>query len=133
MKRKPAAAVLLRQFCRGRTQAQLKAMFALIRAQSDRELLKAPAKRKAAAKNRSDPLVADLQHIFRPVLANAAEKGALLIEHMAPKGIGVGEPRGLADAVRRLRTRFSANQIRAAARALVEELAALYSKRETVI
>ncbi len=79
-----------------------------------------------------DPLVSDLTRIMRPLLASSAEKADLLIEHMALEG-EVGAPRGLADAARRLRARFSDAQIRTGAEELVENLAALYSKRETVV
>ena len=136
MKRKAETTALLRKVCRGRTKAELKAMFALIRTESDAKLmasLTAPTPKKPA-KN-GDALVSELQHLFKPLLATAAEKGDLLVEHMAAthRRKLTFEARGLADAIRRLRAHFSDAQIRTGARALVEELAALYSKRETVV
>lgn len=137
MKRKAEAAALLRKVCRGRSKAELKAMFAHIRAQSDAKLMASLTRRSKAKKTvkKGDALVLELQRLFQPLLATAAEKGDLLVEHMASahrRKLNF-ETRGLADAVQRLRAHFSDAHIRAGARALVEDLAALYSKRETVV
>ena len=135
MKRETPAAALLRRIAKGRSKSELKALFKLIRAKSDAALLagvKPPAK---ALKRKGDPLVLDLTKLFQPMIGSSAEKADMLVEHMAKthKKKLAFEPTGLADAARRLRTHFSDAQIRAGARALVEELAALYSKRETVV
>lgn len=126
----------LKALARGRTKAELKALFALIRAKNDRALFAAiaPPKKKKAAK-RADPLVKDLETTLRPILGPAAEKGELLIEHMAKKHrfAAQGSPRGLADAAKRLRQHCSDAQIRAGAKSLLSEVASLYSSRESVV
>ena len=135
MKSADPAAALLRRACRGRSRGELKALFALIRAKTDRALFVALKPVKAAPKRKADPLVRDLEQAFRPMLGSAAEKAELLVEHMARahKRNFAYAPRGLADAARRLRADFSDAKIRSGAKALVAELAVLYSKRETVV
>src|SRR5262249_45889863 len=93
MKREPKAAALLRQVCRGKSRTELKALFALIRAENDEKLLSRRGPPKPTKAKRGDPLVNDLREIFQPVLANSAEKAALLIERMAPKA-KIDGPRG---------------------------------------
>jgi hypothetical protein len=64
----------------------------------------------------------------------AREKADLLVEHLARKHRRklAFEPRGLADAARQLRTRFTDEQIRTGAQSLMAQLAKLYGDRETV-
>jgi len=95
---------------------------------------KAPAKARRAGR-RSDPLVRDLAHTLKPIIAPAREKAALLVEHLARKHRRKldFEASGLADAARRLRARFSDAQISAGARSLMADLARLYGDRETVV
>lgn len=126
----------LRALARGKSKAELKALFALARSHSDRALLAAafPAKKKAQAK-KGDPLVREIEAMLRPILGPASEKGELLIQHVARKHkLALREtPKGVADAVRRLRKHVSDTQIRNGAKTLLSELAALYSTRESVV
>jgi hypothetical protein len=126
---------MLRARLRKASRQELKALFALVRAHDDRALLAAvaPAKKKAA--KRGDPLARDLEKALKPILAPAAEKAELLVEHMAKKHrrkLALA-PRGLAEAARQLRANFSDEQIRAGAQSLVAQLAKLYGQRETVV
>lgn len=132
---KDADAELLRKFCRGRKPAEVKAVFALVRASTDRKLLAALKPPKKKPVRRGDPLVKDVEHAFRPLMATSAEKADLLVEHMLKahkKRIDL-EAKGLADAVKRLRRHFNDDQIRAGAENQVRKLSALYGKRETVV
>lgn len=125
----------LKSLARGRKPAALKKLFAVVRAHSDRELLAAVAKPKKKAKRRTDPLVRDLERTLKPVLAPAAEKADMLVEHIARKHrrkLAV-TPKGLADAAKHLRAKFSDDQIRAGAKSLVAHLADLYGDRESVV
>ncbi|HWA01505.1 MAG TPA: hypothetical protein VG841_14450 [Caulobacterales bacterium] len=129
----PSHKKALAGLARSRTRAELKSLFAAIRAHDDKDLLAAlaaPPKSRA----RRDPLVRDVELALRPVLGPSAEKADLLVEFMARGGAALEfEPRGLADAVRRLRRSFSDAQIRAAAAELMAEVALRYSNRETVV
>jgi hypothetical protein len=133
---KPAQAKLLRAALRGRSRSELKRLFALVRAYDDRALMAAVAPaRKRAARRRGDPLVRELERTLRPIMGPAQEKADLLVEHIARthrRKLGFA-PKGLADATRRLRTRFSDAQIRAGARSLMARLSKLYGDRETVV
>jgi hypothetical protein len=125
---------LLRAALARRPRAELKSLFALVRANSDRALLAALAPVKAQAR-RGDPLVRDLERTLRPILGPASEKADLLIAFMAKthrRRLG-RDPKGLADAAKRLRAHFSDAQIRAGAHNLLAHLAKLYGQRETVV
>lgn len=89
---------------------------------------------KTRAKKR-DPLARDLEAMLRPILGPASEKASLLVEHLAKTHSRTlaFEPRGVADAVRRLRLGFTDAQIRAGGESLMAEMTALYSARETVV
>lgn len=136
MKLADAQRLKLRAWCKGRTRAEVKALFKLVRAHDDRTLLAAlPSKKKRAAKRKGDPLGRDLDAILKPLLAPSAEKADLLIEHMAKahrRKLNF-EPKGLADAARRLRLHFSDAQIRTGAQSLMTDLAKHYAGRETVV
>ena len=126
----------LKGVLRKRPNAELKRAFALVRAFDDRALLAAiaPAK-KRAAKRTGDPLVKELEQTLRPIMGPAQEKADLLIEHIAKKHrrkLGF-QPKGLADAARQLRTKFSDDQISAGAKSLVSHLAKLYGDSESVV
>jgi cell division septum initiation protein DivIVA len=126
----------LRAALRSRPRAELKRAFALIRKHEDRALLAAvaPAKRRAA-RRKADPLVRELEQTLKPILGPAQEKADLLIEHIAKKHrrkLGFA-PRGLADAARQLRTKFSDAQISAGARSLVTQLAKLHGDGDAVV
>jgi signal transduction histidine kinase len=130
-------AKLLRQALRRRSRAELKRLFAAIRAHDDRTLLSAIAPpRKRAAKRAVDPLVRDLERTLRPILGPVSEKAELLVEHLARKRrrkLAIA-PKGLADAVRQLRAKdFSDDEIRAGARSLMTRLAKLYGGQENVV
>lgn len=132
----PAEKKALRALCGKRTKPELKQLFRLIRANDDRVLLAAlaPAK-KAVRKAKGDPLLRDLDARLKTLQAPAAEKADLLVEHLAKKHRRkfAFEPKGMADAVRRLRPKLSDDQIRAGAESLMAEMAALYDARETVV
>jgi hypothetical protein len=124
----------LRAALRGRSPKQAKALFAAIRATDDKTLLAAlrPANKKT---KRGDPLVRELEQTLKPILGPASEKADLLVEHLAKKHrrkLNI-EPKGLADAAKKLRSKFSDDQIRAGAQSLVAHLAKLYGDRETVV
>lgn len=127
----------LKALCGKRPKAELTALFALVRRHDDRALLAVlapPRKRKPAGK--PNLLLADIQNALKPLLAPAAEKGDLLAEHLA-KAHGRAlafAPRGLADAVSRLRAAgFSEKQIRTGAKMLMTQLAKTHDGRETVV
>lgn len=119
-----------------RSRAELKRLFALVRAHPDQTLIAAtlPAKKKPA-KRRSDPLVRELELTLKPIMGPSQEKADLLIEHLAKKYKRrfAYEPRGLADAARQLRTKFSDAQISAGARSLVAHLSSLYGGNDGVV
>lgn len=132
----PAERKAVQALCGKRGKPELKKLFALIRANNDRALLAAvtPAK-KRAAKRRGDPLAREVDLTLKPIIGPAAEKAELLVEHMAKKHrrkLGA-TPKGLASAVRDLRSTFSEAQIRAGAKSLLAHLAEQYSSRETVV
>ncbi|QGZ95057.1 hypothetical protein [Terricaulis silvestris] len=134
MKLSADQAKFLRTALRGRTPKEAKALFATVRAHDDKTLLAAlrPAKKKP---KRGDPLVRVLEQTLKPILGPASEKADMLVEHIAKKHrrkLGI-EPKGLADATKHLRTKFSDDQIRAGAKSLVAHLAKLYGDRETVV
>lgn len=127
----------LRAAARGRSRAEIKSVFAAVRAHDDRALFAALApKKKRAAKRKGDALVRDLDRTLKPLLGPAAEKADLLVEHLAKKHrrkLGIA-PKGLADAARQLRARkLSDDQIRAGAESLIAQLAKLHGDRETVV
>ncbi len=128
-------AKLLRAALRGRSAKEAKALFAAIRAHDDKNLLAAvrPAKKRKA--KRGDPLVREIEQTLKPILGPVSEKADLLVEHIAKKHRRklAFEPKGLADATKQLRTKFSDDQIRAGAQSLVSQLAKLYGDRETVV
>jgi hypothetical protein len=135
MKLSAAQTKLLRAGLRSRSRTELKRLFALVRANDDRNLLAAIAPaRKRAARPRGDALVRDLERTLKPIMGPAREKADLLVEHLARKHRRklAFEPRGLADAARQLRTRFTDEQIRTGAQSLMAQLAKLYGDRETV-
>jgi hypothetical protein len=125
----------LKAALRKRPNAELKAAFALIRAHNDRALLAAIAPAKKAAETRGDPLVRELTQTLRPIMGPAHEKADLLVEHIAKKHRKKLKlsPKGLADATRQLRAKFSDDQISDGAKSLVSHLAKLYGDRETVV
>ncbi len=126
----------LRAVLRARPRAELKRAFSVIRNADDRTLLAAALPRaNSRAKRAADPLLRELERTLRPIMAPAREKADLLVEHLAKRHRRKLEfqPKGLADAARRLRTKFSDEQISAGAKSLVAELSTLYGDRETVV
>lgn len=81
-----------------------------------------------------DALLTEVKALFAPVLASASEKGDLLAARMRERFAGAPEfdARGLADALRRLRKRFSDAEIADCARALAADLERDYCCRERV-
>ena len=131
----PAQLQALRKALRKAPPAELKAAFALIRTQSDRVLLAAIAPAKKRAKKAPDPLVRELEQTLKPVIAPPQEKADMLIAHIAKrhrKKLTL-QPKGLTDAVRQLRTRFTDEQISTSAKSLIAHLSKLYGDRETVV
>ncbi|HRE44333.1 MAG TPA: hypothetical protein PKY87_10225 [Terricaulis sp.] len=130
-----AEAKTLRAALRKRPAKELKAAFALIRAKGDAALIAAlaPAKKKASAK--TDPLLRALDLALNPVIAPAAEKADMLIDHIAKKRrrkLDI-KAKGLADAARQLRKRFTDAEIEADAKSLAAHLTKLYGGREGVV
>jgi hypothetical protein len=128
-------AKLLRTALGRRSRAELKRLFALVRAHPDRALLAAALPTKKKPKPKGDPLVRELEQTLKPILGPSHEKADLLIEHIAKKHrrkLGF-QPKGLADATRQLRTKFSDDQIAAGAKSLVTHLAKLYGGSDGVV
>jgi hypothetical protein len=88
----------------------------------------------APRKPAADALVRDLQRILKPLMAPAAEKAEMLVAHIATRRRCEFDinPKGLADAVRRLRRTVTDDEIREAATELVKQLSDLYDGREAV-
>ncbi|HVV33295.1 MAG TPA: hypothetical protein VHC73_08725 [Vitreimonas sp.] len=135
MKLGPPEVKALRTALKTRTRAELKQLFALVRAYDDKTLLAALASPRPKRARRGDPLVRELERTLKPIMGPSAEKAELLIEFMAKKHRRklTGEPKGLADAIKRLRTHFTDAQIQAGAKALLGNLKALYGDQETVV
>lgn len=133
---KPADAKLLRSALGRRTRTEARRIFKLARDHADKTLLAAalPAPKKTA-KPKGDPLVRELEQTLKPIMGPSQEKADLLIEHIAKKYKRklAYEPRGLADAARQLRTKFSDDQISAGARSLVTHLSKLYGGSDGVV
>ncbi|OQW62024.1 MAG: hypothetical protein A4S17_08255 [Proteobacteria bacterium HN_bin10] len=133
---KDADAKALRAALGRRSRTELKRLFALVRQHPDRDLLAAtlPA-RKRTTKRKGDPLVRELEQTLKPIMGPAQEKADLLVEHIGKKHKRklAFQPRGLADATRQLRTKFTDAQISAGARSLVTHLSKLYGGSDTVV
>jgi hypothetical protein len=113
------------------SRAELKELFALVRAHDDRTLFATIARPKKAKRQSSgDDLLRDVEAVMKPLVARAAEKGELLVEHLGK----ASSARGLADAVKKLRAaKLSDAQIRNGAKSLMAELGRKYDGRETVV
>jgi hypothetical protein len=133
---KAADAKLLRAILGRRSRADVRRVFKLARMHPDKTLLAAalPAPKKAA-KPKGDPLVRELEQTLKPILGPSQEKADLLIEHIAKKYKRklAYQPKGLADAARQLRTKFSDDQISAGAKSLVTHLSKLYGGSDGVV
>jgi hypothetical protein len=126
---------LLRSVLAKRSRAEAKRLFAAIRGNDDRALFAALAPKKKA-KRAGDPFVRELELLMKPLLASAAEKADMLIEHAAKRRRRkfALEPKGLAEAVRGLRAAgLSDDQIRAVGESLMREIKQLHGDRETVV
>ena len=134
---KPADAKLLRTALGRRSRPEVKRVFKLARGYDDRTLLAAalPAPKRKVAKPKGDPLVRELEQTLKPIMGPAQEKADLLIEHIAKKYKRklAYDPKGLADATRQLRTKFSDDQISAGAKSLVTHLSRLYGGSDGVV
>lgn len=132
---KPDDAKTLRAILGRRSRPELRRLFALVRANTDRTLLAAALPKKKEPKRRGDPLVRELEQTLKPILGPSQEKADLLVEHIAKKYKRklVYQPKGLADATRQLRTKFSDDQIAAGAKSLVAHLAKLYGGSDGVV
>lgn len=80
----------------------------------------------------SDPLAAEIARLLVPIVAPAAEKGELLIEELALRHPRLRRfaPKGLGEAVRRLRAQLGEAEIRAGAQALLLRMKRDYGLRE---
>jgi hypothetical protein len=132
---KPADAKALRTALGRRSRPELKRLFALVRTHPDKTLLAAALPAKKKPKRKGDPLVRELEQTLKPILGPSQEKADMLIEHIAKKYKRkvAYEPRGLADATRQLRTKFSDDQISAGAKSLVTHLSKLYGGSDGVV
>lgn len=128
-------AKLLRTIAGKRSRADLKRLFAVVRAHTDRSLLAAALPAKKQAKRKGDPLIRELEQTLKPIMGPSHEKADLLIEHIAKKYKRklAFQPKGLAEAARQLRTKFSDDQISAGARSLVTHLNKLYGGSDGVV
>lgn len=137
MSLKPEDAKLLRGALGKRPRAELKQLFALVRTNNDRALLAAtaPPKKKAAKKRKGDPLVREIEQTLKPIMGPSQEKADLLIEHIAKKYKRklAFQPKGLAEATRQLRTKFSDDQISAGAKSLISHLSKIYGGSDGVV
>jgi hypothetical protein len=127
---------LLRAAFAKRPRAELRRLFAAVRGNDDRALLEALAPPPTRAPRVGDPLLRDVRRLLKPVLAPAAEKAAMLVEHLAGqrrRKLAI-EANGLAAALRGLRAAgLTDDQIRAGAESLMTELRARHDARETVV
>ena len=132
---KPADAKALRAALGRRSRRELKRLFALVRTHPDKTLLAAALPAKTKPKRKGDPLVRELEQTLKPILGPSQEKADMLIEHIAKKYKRklAYEPKGLADATRQLRTKFSDDQISAGAKSLVTHLSKLYGGSDGVV
>jgi hypothetical protein len=132
---RPEDATALKAALGRRSRPELKRLFALVRAHSDRALLAAALPRKKARKPKGDPLVRELETTLRPIMGPSQEKADLLIEHIARKHRRklTMHPKGLADAARQLRSKFSDDQISAGAKSLVTHLSKLHGGSDGVV
>jgi hypothetical protein len=136
MSLKPADSKALRAALGRCSRTELKRIFALVRTHPDRTLLAAalPAKKKAA-KRKGDPLVRTIEQTLKPIMGPSHEKADLLVEHIAKKYKRklAFQPKGLAEATRQLRTKFSDDQIAAGAKSLITHLSKLYGGSDGVV
>lgn len=130
----PEQTRLLKAVLRKRPRAELKQLFTLVRTHDDRSLLAALAPPKAKRRS-GDRLAREVESALKPIMAPAAEKADMLMDFMAKKHRRKleGEAKGLADAIRRLRARFTDAQIRDGAEGLSRNLRKLYGDQESVI
>jgi hypothetical protein len=136
MSLKPADAKALRAALKSRrSRAELKRLFGMVRRHDDRALLQAALPAKKKPRRAVDPLVRGVERTLKPVMAPVREKAELLVEHMAKKHRRklTFEPKGLASAVRKLRGKFSDDQISAGANSLLNQLAQLYGDHDSVV
>ena len=126
---------LLQAMSRKHSRAELRRLFAAIRAHDDHALFAALVRARKRTKRTGDPLLRDLELALKPLLAPAAEKADMLVEHLAKKHRRklAFEARGLARAARGCRAAgLTDEQILAGAKALVAHLTKLHG-RETVV
>lgn len=132
----PTDARLLRTALGKRERSELRRIFKLARAHPDRVLLAAaiPELRKPA-RPKGDPLVRELEQTLKPIIGPAREKADLLVEHIGKKYRRklAYQPKGLADAARQLRSKFSDDQISAGAKSLIVQLSKLYGGSDGVV
>jgi hypothetical protein len=129
---KPLAA--LKRSTKGLSDREVAALFKLIRTKTNAELQvvlgRSAKKPPAKAKTQRDSLVQALTVILQPILARAAEKADLLMDHL---GADVTRaPKGLSDAVRVLRRTHTDEAILEGAKSLLAKVARRHSMREVV-
>ena len=115
------------------SERELRALIGYVRTRTMEKLLAQasakPAKAKRAPKAPKDALLVEVTAILKPILAPAAEKADLLLDHM---GHGEARVQGLGQALRLLRKHCSDADIKAGAEGLIAQLAKRRSMRETV-
>ncbi len=136
-----AARRALVQLARTRTRAEMKALFAAIRATSDADLLRdaglhtgRPVRKKSAGrKSGAAAFPAAIAAKLAPILGPASEKAEMLIDALA-EAVGPVDIRaaGLAPTIRKLAARYGEDAVTGAADALMARLKAWGSTRERV-
>lgn len=121
----------LRMLARTRTKTELAALFAAIRATSDKTLLEAAT---APPRTPGEPDFARrIADRLSPILGPAEEKAGMLVDSLAeiagPTDI---RPAGLLPTIRRLVARYGEAAVMEAAERLMQRLAAWGSTRERV-
>ncbi len=128
----PATQRTLRMLARTRSRREMEALFAAIRAESDRALLAAAAAPTKKSKPAPD-FAAKIAAQLAPILGPATEKAEMLIDALAEtQGPVAITPAGLVPTVRRLVARYGEHAVAHAADALMARLAAWGSTRERV-
>jgi hypothetical protein len=126
-----ATARTLRMLARTRTKAELAALFAAIRAESDKALLAAAAPPKKAPRRKD--FAAGVAERLAPILGPATEKAEMLIDALAATHGEIDIPAvGLLPTIRKLAARYGEDAVAAAADALMARLKAWGSTRERV-
>lgn len=128
----PAVVATLRMLARTRSRQQMEALFAAIRAESDRALHAAAAP-PPTKPPRAPDFAAKIAAQLAPILGPASEKAEMLIDALSEiEGPVSIEPTGLVPTIRRLAKRHGEHAVARAADRLMARLAEWGSTRERV-